>query len=143
MRETVLHLEEQIAAVEREYFAILDKIAELVREKEVFERSWSQIPAFLDDAKKLDWYGKSWEYKNLNAYLDQKLREWEQEEIQSWKRHGQLEDDISRLEHQESTLRGQIEALRMRKEFIRKREASWRASGSSIAGMYTTSSILP
>ena len=69
MRETVLHLEEEIAAVEREYFAILDKIAELVREKEVFERSWSQVPAFLDDAKKLDWYGKSWEYKDLKPIL--------------------------------------------------------------------------
>ena len=142
MRETLLHVEEEIADVEREYFAILDKIAELVREKEVFERSWSQIPAFLDDAKKLDWYGKSWEYKNLNAYLDQKLREWEQEEKQKWRRYGQLEDDIFRLEHQERTLRDQIEALRMRKEFIRKREASWRASGSSIAGMNTTSSLL-
>ena len=141
----MLHLEEQIAAVEREYFAILDKIAELVREREVIERSWSQDPEFLDDANanEHEWCGKVWKDKDLQTYLDQKLREWEQKEIQSWRRHGQLEDDISRLENQESTLRGQIEALRMRKEFIRKREASWRASGSSIAGMYTTSSILP
>ena len=145
MRETLLHVEEEIADVEREYFAILDKIAELVREREVIERSWSQDPEFLDDANanEHEWCGKVWKDKDLQTYLDQKLREWEQKEIQSWKRHGQLEDDISRLEHQESTLRGQIEALRTRKEFIRKREASWRASGSSIAGMYTTSSILP
>ena len=64
MRETLLQVEEEIADVEREYFAILDKIAELVREREVIERSWSQVPAFLDDANK-----QVWEYKDYKPTL--------------------------------------------------------------------------